>query len=154
MANQSVSIEQRLQDRRSNIAFLCPYQLGIKEGRRIGTRRAESRVAYVDRYSWPLMHCCLAIVLLSAADAFLTLNILANGGVELNGLMAILIEDNTQKFVSFKLALTSLAAIFLVIHHDFPVFIRFRCRHILYLVLLGYFSLIAYELVLLWQIGE
>jgi hypothetical protein len=153
MANHTASIEQRLQDRRSNISFICPYQLGLKQGRRVATRRADSKIAYVDRYSWQLVYCCLAIVLLSASDAFLTLNILANGGIELNGLMAVLIDNSTQKFVFFKLTLTALAAIFLVIHHDLQIFARFRCRHILYLVLLGYFFLIGYELVLLRLIG-
>jgi hypothetical protein len=154
MANHTASIEQRLQDRRSDISFICPYQLGLKQGKRVATRRADSKAAYVDSYSWQLVFCCLAIVLLSASDAFLTLNILANGGVELNGLMAILIDDSTQKFVLFKLSLTSLAAIFLVIHHDLEIFAGFRCKHILYLILLGYFFLIGYELVLLWLIGN
>jgi hypothetical protein len=149
MTNHLAVIDQRLQNRRSNIPFLCPYQLGIKQGKRIARRRSEPGEAYVDRYGWAVVSCCLAIVLLSATDAFLTLNILANGGMELNSLMAALIEESTQKFVYSKLALTSLATIILVIHHEVRIVTTLRCRHLLYLIALGYACLIGYELILL-----
>ncbi len=136
-------------ERRSPIGLFCPYQLGIKNGRRGNVRRAEANAAYVDNYAWHIGFCCLTIVLLSATDAFLTLNILARGGMELNEFMAVLIEDNTSKFVMFKLALTSLAAIFLVIHHEVEIMARFRCKNLLYAILTGYLCLVSYELVLL-----
>lgn len=141
--------DRRALERRSPIGLFCPYQLGIKNGRRGSVRRAEANVAYVDNYAWHIGFCCLAIVLLSATDAFLTLNILAGGGVELNEFMAVLIENDTQEFVMFKLALTSLAAIFLVIHHEARIMTRFRCKYLLYAILTGYLCLIGYELTLL-----
>ncbi len=149
MMNSIETGNRRAWERRSPIPFLCPYQLGIKSGRRNGVRRAAVNVAYVDNYAGHIGFCCLAIVLLSATDAFLTLNILGRGGVELNEFMAVLIEDNTQKFVMFKLALTSLAAIFLVIHHEVRIMTKFRCKHLLYAILAGYICLISYELTLL-----
>lgn len=149
-----LTVDQRQsQERRADIPFACPYQLGIRQGRRTARRRSGSGEAYVDQYGWHLVCCCLAIVGLSAADAFLTLSILAGGGSELNALMAALIEDSTQKFVYFKLALTSLAVMILVIHHEVRIFTGLRCRHLLYLILSGYACLIGYELMLLQQIG-
>lgn len=149
MNNIEVS-DRRALERRSPISLFCPYQLGIKHGRRSSVRRAEANVAYVDNYAWHIGFCCLAIVLLSATDALLTLNILARGGVELNEFMAVLIEDNTHKFVMFKLALTSLAAIFLVIHHESRIIMaRLRCKYLLYAILTGYLCLVGYELTLL-----
>ncbi len=152
MANQ-LMIDQRLQERRAEISFVCPYQLGIKQGQRVIRRRSGKGAAYVDKYSWPLVVCCLAIVIFSATDAFLTINILSEGGTELNYFMAVLIEESTQKFIYFKLALTSLAAIILTIHHEVEIYGRFRCRHLLYVLSAGYACLIGYELVLLRIIG-
>ena len=104
---------------------------------------------YVDCYAGHLMLCTIAILFLSIGDAIFTLNILANGGEELNWLMAILIEDSVEKFVVFKLALTSMALILLVIHHNVQLTGGMRVRHLKYMVLIGYSVLIGYELYLL-----
>ena len=148
MANIS---NNRSQDRRQGMPFFCPFHLGIKTGRRVGGRRTTNRgeAVYVDYYAGHLMLGTIAILFLSIGDAFFTLNILANGGEELNWLMAILIEDNVEKFVAFKLALTSMALILLVIHHNVQLIGGIRVRHLKYMVLIGYSALIGYELFLL-----
>lgn len=149
MTNTRIIIDQRTQDRRASIPFYCLYHLGIKKGRRINKRRSSVGAAYVDSYSPHLMLCTIAIILLSAMDALLTLNILTRGGTELNSFMAILIKDSAEKFVHFKLALTSLALIFLVIHHNVQLSMRLKVRHLLYSILFGYITLIGYEVALL-----
>ena len=151
MVNVVAISNKRSQDRRQSIPFLCPFHLGIKTGRRVGERRTTNRgeAVYVDCYAGHLMLCTIAILFLSIGDAFFTLNILANGGEELNWLMAILIEDNVEKFVAFKLALTSMALILLVIHHNVQLTVGMRVRHLKYIVLTGYSVLIGYELYLL-----
>jgi hypothetical protein len=123
--------------------------MGIKKGRRINKRRSGAGAAYVDSYAPYLVLCTIAIVLLNAMDALLTLNILARGGAELNIFMAILMENSTEKFVHFKLALTSLALIFLIIHHNHQLIGKLQIRHLLYLILFGYLTLIGYEVALL-----
>lgn len=95
------------------------------------------------------MLCTIAILFLSILDAFFTLNILANGGEELNWFMAVLIEDSVGKFIGFKMALTSLALVMLIIHHDVQLTEKIRVRHIKYMILSGYSVLIGYELYLL-----
>lgn len=149
ITDMSTTTEQRSQDRRSATPFFCPYQLGIKKGRRVHKRRSGAGPAYVDVYANHLVLCTIAIILLSAMDALLTLNILARGGVELNGLMASLIENSTEKFVHFKLTLSSLALIFLIIHHNVELTAKLQVRHLLYLILFGYIVLIGYEAALL-----
>lgn len=150
MINRNITtMDQRSQDRRASMPFFCLYQLGIKKGKRVNKRRAGAGPAYVDRYANHLMLCTIAIILLSAIDALLTLNILAGGGVELNSFMAILIEDSPEKFVHFKLALTSLALVFLVIHHHVKLAAKLHVKHLLYLILFGYLTLVGYEIVLL-----
>ncbi len=140
----------RYQNRRRGTPFFCAFHLGIKTGRRMSGRRVErGRPVYVDYYSGQLMLCTVLILFLSALDAFLTLNILAGGGEELNWFMSILIEDSIEKFVGFKLALTAMALILLVIHHDVRIIRKIRVRHFKYIILLGYSTLIGYEFYLL-----
>lgn len=151
MTDSIAVLDVRVQDRRQQMPFFCAYHLGIRVGRRMSERRITARgePVYVDRYAGHLMLCVIAVLFLSTLDAFLTLNILANGGKELNWFMAVLIEDSTEKFVAFKLALTSLALILLMIHHEAHLFKGIRVRHINYSVLAGYAILIGYELHLL-----
>jgi len=150
--SQVVSIpNMRNQNRRQAMPFFCAYHMGIKAGRRLSERRIseKGKPEYVDHYAGHLMLCAVAILLLGALDAFFTLNILARGGEELNWVMAQLIEDSAQKFVSFKLALTSMALILLIIHHNVRLTEKIRVWHIKYLILSGYTVLIGYELYLL-----
>lgn len=150
MAHTVAISDNRCRDRRQSMPFFCPFHLGIKTGRRTGDRRANpGKPGYVDCYASHLMLCTIAILFLSALDAFLTLNILAYGGEELNWFMAVLIENCAEKFVGFKLALTGLALILLVIHHNVQLTPNMRVRHIKYMILFGYSILISYELHLL-----
>ncbi|CAE6509123.1 conserved membrane hypothetical protein [Nitrosomonas nitrosa] len=146
--------DQRFRDRRVGTPFFCLYHLGIKQGRRMDNRRSGAGAAYVDCYADHLMLATAAIVFLSAMDAFMTLNILANGGIELNNFMAILMEDSAEKFVYFKLALTAFSAIFLVIHHQVQLTKKIQVKHLIYFILVGYTALICYEIGLLIAIGN
>lgn len=151
MADAIAISNNRSQDRRQSMPFFCPFHMGIKTGRRLGERRVVERggAVYVDCYAAHLMLCAIVILFLSIVDAFFTLNILASGGEELNWFMAILIEDSIEKFVAFKLALTSMALILLVIHHNVRLIGGIRVRHLKYMVLIGYSILLGYELHLL-----
>lgn len=152
MTTNQPAMDRRSRERRAEAAFICLYQLGIKQGQRFTQRRSVRGAAYVDQYSWPVAACCLVIIFLSATDAFLTINILSGGGTELNYFMETLIESSTQKFIGLKLALTSLATILLTIHHEVQIHGEFRCRHLLYTISTGYACLIGYELILLQAI--
>lgn len=151
MMNVITILNNRKQDRRQSMPFFCAYHLGIKTGRRVCERRisARGKPEYADRYAGNLVLCAIGILILSALDAFLTLNILANGGEELNWFMAVLIEESAGKFVALKLALTSMALILLIVHHNVRLIRRVRVRHIKYLTLAAYSTLIGYELYLL-----
>lgn len=148
----TLAIDSRIQERRQKIPFFCPYQWGFKRGRRKIERRDEAgrgRAVYVDLYAGHLMVCVVGVLVLSICDAVLTLRILASGGIELNPLMSTLIDDNIEKFVAVKMALTSLALVMLVIHHNALVFKKLRVWHLKYVMLTGYAALIGYELYLL-----
>lgn len=150
-----ITSESRIQDRRAKTPFLCAYHLGLKSGRRESARRADrGSPVYVDRYANYLLFCIASILILSALDAFFTLNILARGGEELNWFMEVLIKDDVSKFVGIKLALTSLALALLVIHHDTLVTAKLRLRHLVFVILGGYMLLIGYELFLLQLLNQ
>lgn len=63
--------------------------------------------------------------------------------------MAVLLEQGTEQFVLFKIALTVLAVLLLAIHQNVVLLGKMRVKHIKYLTLLGYSALISYELYLL-----
>ena len=141
---------RRQDDRRGVTPFLCAYHLGLKEGKRANERRAiRGAAAYVDRYTGCMMLCAMTIILLSGMDAMLTLRILAAGGEELNWFMAVLLEQGTEQFVLFKIALTALAVLLLAIHQNVVLLGKMRVKHFKYLTLLGYSALISYEFYLL-----
>ncbi len=141
---------RNLKDRRSTLPFFCLFHLGIKPGRRVSERRSNwNKLNYVDFYPSHLMLCIITILMLSCVDAHLTLNILSRGGEELNWFMLATLNESVEKFVGVKMALTGLAVIMLVIHHNVQYLWKFRVRHMLYLTLAGYFWLIGYEVMLL-----
>lgn len=114
-------------------------------GRRMSVRRAGDQ-AYVDRYEWPVVLIAVGIVIMSAMDAAFTLRLLSMGAIELNAVMAVLIESDVQKFVAFKLGLTITGVLMLVIHKNVQLSLGFTVYRLKQAVFVGYVALILYEL--------
>lgn len=131
-------------DRRSPPPFFSLRAFGTS-GRRVNVRRVGDR-AYVDHYEWPVVMIAIGIVIMSAMDAAFTLRLLSKGAIELNAVMAILIESDVQKFVAFKLGLTITGVLLLVIHKNVQLSLGFTVYRIKQAVFLGYVALISYEL--------
>jgi hypothetical protein len=120
--------------------------------RRSASRRAgDLRFHSLDWYSAHLLAVSIGISLLSMADAFLTLTLLNSGADEINPIMAALLHSGTTAFTVFKMAITSVCIVALVVlsRHRFMRVIRVEI--VMYLVLGAYLSLIGYELWLLKQ---
>jgi len=131
--------------------------LSIKSllGRRRHIRRASDYSQhtsgyYVDWYASSLLYVSLATLLLCCTDAHLTLRLLSLGAQEINIFMDALIKANPFLFVSVKVALTSVALVVLVAHHNFRILGGLAVRHIIHGVFLMYLSLFAYELSLIY----
>ena len=135
-------------ERRRQPGFWSLPLLGIG-GSRQGGRRGDDAATYVDRYEPRLAYCVMLIMTCSILDAFLTLQLLARGAVELNAAMAVLIESNVRHFVAFKLGLTGLSALLLVIYKNVRCIGTLRCEHMIYGILAFYMGLVTYELFLL-----
>lgn len=139
-------------DRRSSSGWFNFRHLGIS-GRRRSSRRSEDGVnSYRDWYEPRLLYFTIATALLSFLDATMTLNLLTLGAIELNTLMAHLINTDVQMFVNIKVALTLLTLVFLVIHSNFRLFRFVRVNRVIYYLFGGYLTLIVYEIGLLIRI--
>ena len=102
-------------DRRSNgvpeIKSLFIY------GRRKSIRRNEDKYknSYFDQYSTGLFVAVVSILILSMADALLTLFLIDNGATEINPVMAYFINLGPYTFISVKYFLTCFSLIVLLI---------------------------------------
>ena len=134
--------------RRTTVASLL-YG-GLHRNRRRGCRRDEDRHGYyVDWYEPRLFFLSVGVLLLSCADGVLTLFLLDLGAVEVNLLMARLIEHDVALFAAAKVALTAVGVVVLVIHFSFRVFRWVPVRAVLSGVFAGYLILLAHEVAML-----
>jgi hypothetical protein len=139
------SRRQATVDRRKRSSWSLIY--GSFSPRRRGPRRSEDRHGFVADWHEPrLLHSSIAILLLSAMDAYLTLRLLSQGAKELNWFMAQLIQLSPQHFVALKMALTGLGLIVLVTRRHARLFGRIPVEGILYAMLFGYLALVGYEI--------
>ena len=88
----------------------------------------------------------IGILLLSAADAFLTGILLLHGADEVNPFMAVFVYRSVATFAAFKMALTGVSIVSLVFLSRYRFMRVLRVDLVLYAVLVIYFWLIAYEL--------
>lgn len=124
--------------------------LGALNPRRRAHRRGDEhphRVLDLHEARW--LAVAMLIMLLSVADAFLTLRLIELGATEANPLMAVLLDDGTAGFAYLKVALTAAGVIVLSIMARLRAFGRIPVSLLLYLILGVYGTLITYEFWLL-----
>jgi Domain of unknown function (DUF5658) len=135
-------------DRRQ--AHLRALFVGSFARRRLGPRRESDRgFASVDWHHPQWLAVCILILLLSCADAFLTLTLLNLGATELNPFMQPLVTGSGRGFALIKLSLTAGGIVILTLLARLKLFGRLPIGLLLYVVLTVYVVLIAYELWLL-----
>ncbi len=88
-------------------------------------------------------------MMLCAADAHNTLQLLQLGAKEINSFMDYLIRRDIELFVRVKLGMTATCLVVLVGYQHIALFQLVRIRHILYAILTFYTGLISYE-VAIW----
>jgi hypothetical protein len=114
--------------------------------RRHGVRRdKDAGFAAVDWHQSRWLAVALSIVILSCADAFFTLTLLADGAYETNPFMATLLDGESHWFALAKIGLTSAGVILLTMVARTRAFGRIPVGIVLYTVLVGYATLVAYE---------
>jgi hypothetical protein len=102
--------------------------------RRRGLRREEDRkkITLLDYYSPSTLVVIMTILVLSIADAFLTLLLQSHGAVELNPVMAYYLNLSATVFFSVKYGLTALSVIIVIIlSHVIVPYLRLQARYLL-----------------------
>ena len=118
--------------------------------RRRGGRRAGDEEIPVDFHEPWLLVPVVAMLLLSIADAFLTVTLMAGGAEESNPLLALVLNEHPRLFAVVKMALTGLGVVVLVALARTRVFKLVRVSLFLYGLVAAYFALVAYEA---WLLG-
>ncbi len=120
--------------------------------RRTNRRTSDADVMFLDWHHPWLFFLAVGTMLLSCADAFLTLKLLSHGMYEANPIMAAVMQLGTGAFVASKMALTGIGILVLV----YLAKTRFMDRLRTGLILTGFFSfyccLICYEIVNLLKV--
>jgi hypothetical protein len=99
-----------------------------------------------------LFFLAVGTMLLSCADAFLTLLLINNGMYEANPFMAGAMGVSTNAFVASKMALTGAGILVLVYLAKTHFLDRFRAGLFLTVFFSGYACLVCYELVSLFSV--
>lgn len=119
--------------------------------RRRGSRRHGDHEALVDWHEPYLLFVVITILLLSVADAFMTLTLLMHGAREANPVLEYVLSRHPEMFAAFKMTLTGGGVVVLVVLARARLFRLVRARTILSWCLLGYTALLAYEW---WLFGQ
>jgi len=125
---------------------------GYLRSRRRSSRRASEGEAIFSDYHHPwLFFLATGIMTLSCFDAFMTLQLLDRGAIELNPAMAALIGYGTATFTVTKMLLTRIGILALVLLAPATFMRRIRTGLILTFFFSCYAILICYEFVSLIQ---
>ena len=136
-------------DRRLRVWWAVVYGSFNPRRRAPARRLSQSRYHPVDWHSSHLLAVAISILLLSVVDAFLTLLLLQGGAEEVNPIMALFVYRSVAVFAELKMGLTSLGVVFMVFMARYRFMSRWPVGWVLYGVLIGYVSLIGYEIHLL-----
>lgn len=113
--------------------------------RRRGGRRAGEQHLPIDWHEPYLLFLALTILLLSVADAFLTITLIMGGATEANPFLAFILDDHPRLFASVKMTLTGGGVLVLVAVARARLFRIMRVGFLLQGIFVAYVALIAYE---------
>ena len=148
-AARKANAERRaIPDRRRHSWRTLTYSGFEGRGRRRYARR-NGCDCYLDWYDPKLMFTGIAVLVLSGLDARFSLMLLERGAHEANYFMARLMETSDELFVVVKLAVTTFAILFLLMHAHFRIHRIISGKRLLQAAVVVYGLVIGYELVLL-----
>lgn len=120
--------------------------------RHMHRRAADDEVIFLDWHHPWLFFLATGTMLLSCADAFLTLQLIDRGMVEANPFMRMVMEQGTTVFTSSKLAMTAFGIFVLVFLAKARFLNRLRTGLFLTMFFTFYACLVCYELVSLFKL--
>jgi hypothetical protein len=123
--------------------------------RRLPPRRLDdSRFHVVDWHAAHLLAVAIAILLLSVADALMTVTLLSGGAIEVNPVMAALIQRGAGLFAGLKMVMTGMGVMLMVLLARYRFLRVVRVEMALYAILVAYVGLLSYEFWMLRALFE
>ena len=147
----SLPPERRSGADRRELSVLTFFKGGMTPRRR-RSRRTDEAAIFVDWHEPHLLFLAVTILLLSVADAFLTLTLLTQGAHEANPVLAWLLDSHPGMFAIVKMTLTGVGVLVLVAVSRAKVFKVVRVVSIMHGFVVAYAALIYYEWSLLNQL--
>jgi hypothetical protein len=121
----------------------------LRSRRRITRREQEGEPVFTDWHHPWLFFLAVGTMLLSCLDAFMTLQLLERGAVEINPLMAMVIGHSALAFASTKIVMTAFGILVLVFLSRSRFMDWLRTGVILTVFFSFYACLVCYEFVYL-----
>ena len=148
MTASAASERRNASDRRKRILYSLFY--GSFNPRRRSPRRTDARsLRDLDWHHPQWLAVAMLIVLLSCVDAALTLSLMSHGAYEVNPVMAPIVGGSPLVFTLVKVGLTAGGVVLLTLAARMRAFGKVPVSLLLYAVLIGYGTLVVYELKLL-----
>jgi len=138
--------DKRANDRRSFSWRTVLF--GFARSRRLNLRRVEdAEVVFLDRHHPWLFFLAVGTMIMSCADAFMTLQLLQHGMIEANPIMAAMLDQGTMTFAVSKITMTGTSILILVFLAKTRFLNRVRVGLFLTVIFSAYACLICYEFV-------
>lgn len=144
VAALDVGVERRRGTERRRLTLGSFLRGSITPRRRNGRRAGEQHMP-IDWHRPYLLFLSLMILLLSVADAFLTLTLIMGGATEANPFLAFILRDHPELFAVVKMGLTGTGVLVLVAVARSRLFRIMRVETVLQGLFVAYVALIAYE---------
>lgn len=123
---------------------------GFFRSRRRNTRRDdEAEPLYTDWHHPWLFFLATGTMLLSCLDAFFTLQLIDRGTVEINPVMAVMMDKGALTFAATKMLLTGFGILVLVFLSRLKMFNLMRTGIVLTVFFSAYACLVCYEFIYL-----
>jgi len=147
MAMSEITIDNRAITDRRSLSWRTVLYGFIRSRRREHRREQETEVRFLDWHHPWLFFLAVGTMLLSSLDAFMTLLLIERGMVEINPVMAAVMEHGTTWFAATKLAMTGAGVLMLVFMAKSHFLNRFRTGLFLTIIFSIYACLVCYEFV-------
>jgi len=152
MATTSAVLEQRSSAERRQFSWRTVLYGFALSRRHVHRREVDDEIIFLDWHHPWLFFLATGTMLLSCADAFLTLQLINLGMIEANPVMHAVMSQSTLLFTSTKLAMTAFGILVLVFLAKVHFMNRFRTGLFLTTFFSFYACLVCYELVNLFQL--
>lgn len=147
-----MSVNKRSSIDRRDMSWRTVFYGFLRSRRRSQRRTDDMELVFLDWHHPWLFFLATGTMLLSCADAFLTLQLIDLGMYEANPFMNYVMGKSTALFVSTKLAMTAFGLLVLVYLAKSLFLNRFRAGLLVTMLFSFYAILVCYELVNLFRL--